>query len=342
MTRAFSRVSISALTFAIALTAHAQYFVKNLVSDGFTPAVTIDPNLVNPWGVAFGPTGPFWIANNGPSNSTLYNSAGMPFPLGNPLVVSVPPTDSAPTGLVFNGGTGFKITKNGVTGPSVFIFVTEGGQIVGWNPNVDPTNGVVATDESDEGAIYKGAAIVNNKLYVTNFSEGTVDYYDSNFKELGHFTDASLPVGYVPFGIENIGHNLLCVTFALRSGDDDVPGAGHGFVDIFTEGGFLVRHFASRGVLNSPWGIAVAPSNFGPASNMLLIGNFGDGRINAFSMSGQSMGPLLNEKNNVITHHGLWALKFGNGGAAGPTNHLFFTAGSNGERDGLFGRIRMP
>jgi uncharacterized protein (TIGR03118 family) len=330
------------LALALAVSAHAQYTQTSLVSDGFVAAKTIDANLVNPWGLAFNSTGPFWIANNGTSTSTLYNSSGTPFPVGNPLVVNVLPADSAPTGLVFNGGTGFTVTKSGVTKPALFIFVTEGGQIDGWNPAVDPTEAVVMHDESGEGSVYKGAALMNNKLYVTNFTGGKVDVYNSGMSEIGNFTDANVPTGYAPFGIEPIGHNILAVTFALRSGKDDIGGMGHGLVDLFSEGGTLIRRFTTGGVLNSPWGIAVAPSNFGPASNMLLIGNFGNGRINAFTMSGVSMGPLLDDDNRPIHEFGLWSIRFGNGGLAGNTNQLFFTAGSNHESDGNFGSIQMP
>jgi len=329
------------LALAIAVSAHAQYTQTNLVSDGFVPAAHIDPNLVNPWGLAFNSTGPFWIADNGPSVSTLYNSTGTPFPVANPLVVNVLPPDSAPTGLVFNGGTGFTVTKNGVTKPALFIFVTEGGQISGWNPQVDPTHAIVASDESDEGAIYKGAALMDNHLYVTNFTGGTVDVYNSQFHEFAHFTDSHVPAGYKPFGIEPIGNHMLAVTFALKSGDDDVAGPGHGIVDLFSEGGFLIRRFATGGALNSPWGIAVAPGSFGPASNKLLIGNFGDGRINVYSQTGVFMGPLRDTNGDPIVNDGLWSIRFGNGGLAGDTHTLFFTAGINGEQDGLFGGISL-
>ena len=340
MVTSIYRRSTCLLAFACAVGAHAQFIQHNLVSDGFVSAHTIDGNLVNPWGMAFSPTGPFWIANNGTWTSTVYNSSGDPFPVGNPLVVFTPPSDTAPTGLVFNGGTGFTITKNGVTKPALFIFASESGRIEGWNPNVDPTNAVIMSNEGPE-AIYKGAALVNNKLYVTNFGEGTVDVYNSLMQEIGHFTDHGLPTGYEPFGIQGVGHNIIAVTFALKSGKDDVSGPGHGFVDLFSEGGTLIRRFASHGVLNSPWGVAVAPSNFGPASNMVLIGNFGDGRINMFTQSGVSMGPLRDTHGNPIHNDGLWALHFGNGGLAGATNTLFFTAGLNDESDGLFGSIGL-
>jgi len=341
------RGSVAFAVIALAVVAQAQYVQQNLVSDGFVTANAIDPNLVNPWGLAYGPTGPWWISDNGPSVSTLYNGQGIPFPVGNPLVVNVLPPDSAPTGIVFNGGrfntaSGFNITKNGVKKPAVFMFATEGGQICGWNPQVDATNAITVTNEGDEGAIYKGAALLHDKLYVTNFGEGTVDVYDKTFHEIGHFTDPNLPAGYAPFGIEPTDHAILIVTFALKDGGDDKAGPGHGFVDFFSEGGTLVRRFASHGVLNSPWGIAVAPSNFGAASGNILIGNFGDGRINRFTNSGISLGPLRDNHNNPIHNDGLWGMRFGNGATAGATNTLFFTAGLNGEADGLFGSIRTP
>lgn len=335
------RCSASLLALAFAFAARAQYVQTNLVSDGFVPATTIDANLVNPWGLAFNSTGPFWVADNGTSVSTLYNSVGARFPIGNPLVVSVPPQESLPTGIVFNGGTGFQVKKNGVSKPALFIFVTIKGQIDGWNPQVDPTHAIVMSDESDEHSVYTGAALMNNKLYTANFSPGTVDVYNFLMQETMSFTDKTLPAGYVPFGVEPIGHNLLAVTFALSGGQDEVPGPGNGYVDIFTEGGTLVRRFASRGALNAPWGIAVAPGNFGPASNRLLVGNFGDGIINTYTMTGVFMGPLRDTHNHPIQNDGLWALKFGNGGNAGATNTLFFTAGLNDESDGLFGSIAL-
>ncbi len=330
--------SLSLLALALALNAHAQYVQHDLVSDGFAPAAHTDTNLKNPWGLAFSSTGPFWIANNGTSTSTVYNSSGTPFPVGNPLVVNVLPVDSAPTGAVFNGGTGFLVSKNGVSKPALFIFVSESGNISGWNPQVDSTHAIVMSSEGEE-SIYKGATISGNKLYVTNFGQGEVDVYNSLMQETLHFTDTTLPPGYSPFGIQALGHGIIAVTFALKNGHDDVKGAGHGFVDLFSEGGVLIRRFASHGALNSPWGVAIAPDNFGPASGRVLIGNFGDGRINTYSTSGVFLGPLRDAHNNPIEIYGLWSIKFGNGGLAGATNELFFTAGPNQEADGLFGGL---
>lgn len=352
--RRFLRVLVASLVVSVlpclASPAMAQYKQTNLVSNIPNLAIHLDPNLVNPWGIVAGPTTPFWISDNGAGVSTLYNGDGVPFPPASPLVVMVPPpaggTSSAPTGIVFNATTDFVVSANGKSGAARFIFATEDGTISGWNPGVDATNAVLGADESSSMAVYKGLAMASkdskNYLYATDFHNGYVQVFDAMFMPAWTFTDHHLPSGYAPFGIRNI-NGMLFVTFAKQDADkhDDVKGPGHGFVDIFDPAGHLIRRFASRGVLNSPWGLAVAPPGFGRFSNKLLVGNFGDGRINSFNLSnGKFHGQLRTHKGKAIAIDGLWGLTFGNGSNAGPTTDLFFTAGPNDEADGLFGRIR--
>jgi uncharacterized protein (TIGR03118 family) len=328
------------------------YQQTNLVSDLPNIAQFQDPNLLNPWGLSHSPTSPWWVSDNGAGVSTLYNGDGT----ARSLVVTIPPpagsppgTTSAPTGNVFNGTSGFVVTEGGKSGPSFFIFATEDGTIAGWNPTVDMTHAVLAVDNSASGAIYKGLAIGSNGsgafIYATNFHAGTIDVFDSNFAPAtlsGSFTDPRIPIGYAPFGIQNIGGNLY-VTYALqdKNKEDDVAGPAHGFVDVFDTNGNLIRRLVSHGRLNSPWGLALAPADFGRFSNDLLVGNFGDGRINAIDpKSGAFLGQLSEQAGKPITIDGLWALVFGNGANAGATNELFFTAGIDDEAHGLFGDIQ--
>ncbi len=325
------------------------YTQHNLVSDGAVPADLVDADLVNAWGLVAGPTTPWWVANNGTSVATLYNgNTGAKLSLR----VSVP---SDPTGTVFNGGTGFVVTSTTAPmtqGPARFLFATEDGTILGWNPNVDATTALVVKDRSPQGAVYKGLAIATTAsgefLYATDFHNGTVDVFDSNFTMVpGGFVDTKIPSGYAPFGIRAFD-NVILVTYALQDAakHDDVAGQGHGFIDMFDTAGKLLRRVASRGQLNSPWGLALAPSNFGRFSGDLLVGNFGDGRIHAFDWRKTSgngefhrRGALRGADNKRIVIDGLWSLSFGNDAAAGPSNALFFTAGPFGEMHGLFGRI---
>ena len=322
------------------------YEQHNLVSDGAVPADLVDAALVNAWGLVASATSPWWVADNGTDSSTLYNgSTGAKLSLR----VSVP---SAPTGVVFNGGTGFVVTSGSTSGAARFIFATEEGTILGWSPSVAPTQAVVAVDNSAGGAVYKGLAIAStaagDRLYATNFHAGTVDVFDAAYHPvLGGFTDAALPPGYAPFGIRHLGSTIY-VTYALQDADkhDDVAGVGHGFVNAFDTEGNLLRRVASTGRLNSPWGLAVAPADFGTFSGDLLVGNFGDGHINAFDPGHfrgdgelRPRGQLHAADGPPITIDGLWAIAFGNGAAAGPTNALFFTAGPFGEAHGLFGKL---
>ena len=320
------------------------YAQHNLVSDGAVLADLVDTGLVNAWGLVSSPTSPWWVADNGKGLSTLYNgNSGAKVP----LIVTVP---GAPTGVVFNGGTGFVVTSGGASGPARFIFASEDGTISGWNPTVLPTQAVVAVDHSADSAVYKGLAIAGMRLYATNFHAGTVEVFDTLFHAVtttGSFTDAALPAGYAPFGIRSLG-GVIYVTYALQDADrhDDVAGVSHGFVDAFDADGNLLHRVASRGRLNSPWGLALAPGGFGAFGGNLLVGNFGDGHITAFDVhhaggNGELLqtGQLHDAAGRPIAIDGLWALAFGNGAAAGPDSTLFFTAGPFAEQHGLFGRL---
>lgn len=340
-------VAMWVMAVCLSAPAFAQKYVQvNLVSDIPGMAVVTDKRMVNPWGIANGPTSPFWINQNGVGLSSLYTKDGTPFSALRS--VRIPPPQgstgtSAPTGIVFNGTADFVVSGNGSSGPSVFIFATEDGTISGWNPQVALHHSVLGVDNSGIGAVYKGLAFAHtangNFIYAANFFDGSVEMYDTNFQLVKTFTDITLPPGYAPFGIQRIG-GFLYVTFAKQDDDkkDDVAGAGHGFVDVFNFQGQMVKRFASGGVLNSPWGLAKAPSNFGKFSGDILVGNFGNGHINAFDPStGAFVGALRDVNNKVISIDGLWALTFGNGGSTGPRNALFFTAGLDDEAHGLFG-----
>ena len=300
-----------------AATPGSRYTIQNLVSDVPGLAAQTDPSLTNPWGIALNANGPFWIANNHTGTATVYNGAGQPSPAATPTIVTIP--GGSPTAQVFNGTTAFAIADGN---PAMFLFASESGMISGWNPGVDPGNAKVVVDNSSTGAVYKGLAIGANSsgplIYAANFHAGTVDVFDSQFQPAtvaGGFTDPNLPAGFAPFNIQKIGRSLY-VTYAQQDDarHDDVPGAGNGYINIFDMDGNLVRRLVSAGVLNSPWGIALAPGFFGDYSNTLLVGNFGDGAINAFDpAAGTLLGTLADPQGNTIHIPGLWALSPGNG-----------------------------
>jgi uncharacterized protein (TIGR03118 family) len=337
------------------------YRQTNLVSDIPGLAAHTDPNLRNAWGTATGPGLPIWVSDNARGVSTLYDGHGNPEPGpgSSQLVVNIPAPPSAgpgavgaPDGTVFNPTPdGFVVTKNGASAPAKFLFATEDGTIAGWAPSVDPTHAVLAVDRStvtdpagNAGALYKGLALVTTGsgkfLYATNFRFGTIDVFDSHFTLVKSFTDPTVPAGYAPFGIHNIGGNLY-VTFAKQDADkhDDVAGAGHGFVDVFTPGGALTQRLASRGPLNSPWAVTLAPSSFGVFGGDILVGNFGDGRINAFDpTTGRHLGGLR-DHGQPLAIPGLWGLRFPADSLNVDPGALYFTAGPNDESDGLLGDI---
>jgi uncharacterized protein (TIGR03118 family) len=318
----------------------------DLVSNIAGRAQFTDPNLVNPWGMSYAPSGEYWISDNGAGKTTLYDGQGNV----SSLVVGVPPPSGSPAGTV-GTPTGTVYNSTGGFGGGFFLFASEDGTISSWTGG---SNTIVEVDNSAQpssvdGAVYKGLAIGTNSanqplLYAANFRAGTIDVFDSTFHATtvsGGFTDPNIPSGYAPFNIENLGGQLY-VTYALQDAAkaDQVSGAGHGFVDVFNTDGVLQSQLVAGGVLNSPWGVAIAPSNYGTFSNDLLVGNFGDGHINAFNPnSGASVGQLVDPNGNAITISGLWGLSFGNGGSAGSTGTLYFTAGLNDEADGLYGSL---
>jgi uncharacterized protein (TIGR03118 family) len=332
------------------------YQQHNLVSDGFVPADHTDPNLQNAWGIQFSPTGPWWINDNGTGLATLYDAAGAK----SSLEVTIPSGDAesatgTPSGIVFNGGAGFVVTEGASSGPARFIFSSEDGTISAWAPNVPPPapstqahTVVPAAGQPPTGAVYKGLAIGNNGagdfIYATDFHNNKIDVYDSQFHAAtmnGNFSDPDLPEHFAPFGIRNI-NNVLYVTYAVQNAEahDDVAGPGNGIIDLFDLNGHMLRRLVSGGNLNSPWGLALAPADFGKFSGALLVGNFGDGRIHAYDPAdGELRGTLLGPRGGPIRIDGLWGLSFGNGNVAGPTNVLFFTAGPDGEAHGLFGSL---
>jgi uncharacterized protein (TIGR03118 family) len=320
----------------------------DLVSDIPGRALHLDPNLVNPWGIALSATSPFWVADNGTGVSTLYDGEGV----ARSLVVSVPPAagdppPGTPTGVVFNGGTAFEVAPGQA---ARFIFATEDGTISGWNPTANPTVALRKVDNSAGGAAYKGLAIGNAtagpRLYAANFGTGRIDVFSGGYVGIvtpGAFVDPALPSGYAPFNVQNLGGRLY-VTYALREvgGIDDVPGAGNGFVSVFDLDGHFIQRLASGGPLNSPWGMALAPAEFGPFGGKLLVGNFGDGLIHVFDPStGAFVDSLRNAEGDLLRIPGLWALTFGNDGSGGDADDLYFTAGIAGESHGLFGEIAV-
>jgi uncharacterized protein (TIGR03118 family) len=335
LARSVRFLAIAILAVAVlSAAAFAQYQVTNLVSNVAGGGKTIDPDLVNAWGIAFSPTGPFWVSDNGTGLSTLYTGKGVK----QSLVVTVPSASGVgmgtPTGMVFNSTTDFVVTQNGKSGAAAFIFDTLDGTISGWSPSVNPTVAVIAVNTP--GSVYTGLAIGvsngSNFIYAADSANNKVDIYDGNFKFVSSFTDPNLPAGSEPYGIQNI-NNQLFVTFTNTKGT--------GAVDIFDLSGNLVKTFTKGGTLRTPWGLALAPSNFGPASSAILVGNLGDGRINAFNATtGKLIGQLKTTTGTTLSINGLWGLAFGAGNMMnGQKNQLFFSAGPAGYSQGLFGVI---
>jgi uncharacterized protein (TIGR03118 family) len=381
-TAAMSFLDPSDATFQFnALSAHQQFSQSNLVSDdqtGHLNAQIQDPNLINPWGVAFGPTTPFWVNNNGTGTATLYSvdpetnaTAAFPTAPSPPLVVTIAPpkavsgvTTASPTGIVFNSDqSGFNVNVNNTDQPASFIMDTEDGTISAWNTNsgtqtmlevdnsADPAHGDGSLPPQDQtegvGAVYKGLAIGTQQngttlLYASNFRHGTVDVFNDQWQQVNSLTDGNIPAGFAPFNAQVLGGDLF-VTFAKQDAfkHDPVAGSGNGFVDEFSLGGQFVARVASNGPLNSPWGLAIAPTDFGKFGGDLLVGNFGDGTISAFDLQNNDkfMGKLLGVDGKPITIGDLWTLTPGNGGLAGSKGEIFFTAGVQNESFGLFGAI---
>ena len=337
-----------------------QYQQTNLVSDIQGLAPTPDSHLLNPWGLISSPTSPWWVSDNNGGVSTLYN--------GNtgaivPLVVNIPPivTDpntgkpigqGTPTGVVFSASSGFQFDNNGTKSSAIFSFVTEDGTISAW-PGAGDAIQIVdnsTNPSSAQGAVYKGATIAQNGnaffLYVTNFRAGRIEIYDTNFKSVtphdaDAFRDHKIPRDFAPFNVQEVNGDLY-VTYAKQNSSmhDDFDFPGLGFVDKFSPDGKLLQRLERGPWLNAPWGVALAPTNFGFFSNHLLIGNAGSGQIAVYyADSGHFDGLLRDQNGHAIQNQRLWALRFGNGATAGPTNTLFFTAGIADEAHGLFGTI---
>ena len=352
--------------FAFTLFVNAQtYKQTNLVADVDTingvptnPVQPLDPLLVNPWGLSASATSPLWVSDNGKGVSTLYNGAGVK----QGLVVTIPvpegQTDPAtPTGTVFNSSgsaSAFSVSANGKTGKPAFLFATEDGIIAGWSPAVDGTHAIVAVPNAkapatNPHAVYKGLALANDGLrdllYATNFASGKVEVYDTTFTPVtpsGGFLDRELPSGFAPFNIQNI-NGALYVTFAKQGPEgDELHAPGLGRVDVFDANGNLLKRLQHGGWLNAPWGVALAPAEFGFFSSHLLVGNFGSGTIAAYDLaSGRFDGLLRDANHKFLVIDGLWALRFGNGSVTQnePATTLYFTAGPDDEHHGLFGTL---
>jgi len=322
------------------------YNVYPLVSDSSAVSAPLtDSALVNGWGLSDTATSPWWITNNKSNNSTLYTGGGSK----NPIVVSVP---GGPTGTVGNPSTtDFAISQNGVTGAPRFLFDTAAGQILGWTPTVNATAAVVAVDDSASGAEFTGLASADDRLYAADFHNARVDVFDASYKPLTlGFTDSGIPKGWAPFGIQALNGNIF-VTYAQQdpSREFSVAGGGLGYVDEYSPDGALLARIASKGTkrapLDAPWGLAMAPANFGAYSGDLLVGNFGNGRLSAYALLANGKwgykGQLRVASGKPIALDGLWAIAFGNGTGSGPTNNLYFASGPVGQTHGLFGFVAV-
>jgi uncharacterized protein (TIGR03118 family) len=352
------RASLAILPLSLAvlgLQASGQHYLqKNLTSDQSGTATNTDPHLVNPWGLSRSSGSPWWVSDNGTGLATLYDGTGV----ARPVVVTIPPgnpnlnSTGTPTGTVFNGGTGFALAPNK---PAAFLFVTEDGTISGWNSGVNATTAIIMVN-SHGVSVFKGMALATVKaesgqqftfLYAADFKSGRIRVYDSSFNAVPHmdndaFEDERIPHGYAPFNIQNLGGELY-VTFAKQDNGkhDEVDGAGFGYVDVFSPTGRLLRRLQHGQWLNAPWGLAMAPGDFGIYSHDLLVGQFGSGQVAVYDpITGRFIDLLRVASNDPLTIDGLWALSFGSGTTnSGSATALYFSAGINDEQDGLFGTI---
>jgi len=318
-----------------AVPAGIRFDITNQVSDQPGVAPVTDPLLVNAWGLSQGPGTFLRVANNGSDSSTIYNPSTFAKAA---LEVNVP---GAPTGTTFVGiSNAFNVTSSGHTGQTLFAFATEGGQIEGWNPTVNLNNAIVAVDESAQGSVFKGLTLGLDSstplLFAADFGHGVVSAYDANFAKVNSFTDPNLPPNYTPFNVQNL-NGLLYVTFAKREpgATDETAGQGLGFVDVFDTSGHLLRRLVSHGQLNAPWGLAIAPQSFGKFAGALLVGNFGDGEINAYDpLTGRFIGHFRDDSGRRLAIDGLWAMR------TGPNGTITFSAGPDDESHGLVGSIQ--
>jgi len=344
----FAAASVMALSLLLLVTvpaSAASYTLTVLTADQTGVAPNTDPNLVNPWGMSFSPTGPFWTSDKGTGKSTLYDSNGVP----QSLVVTIPPATGTgkgqPTGTVFNGSTDFVITRNGKSGPASFLFCTSDGTISGWNATVSPAKAVIAFSN---GGTYFGMEIANNGtanfLYALDFFNAKVVVLDRTFTPVtlaGNFTDPNLPSGWAPYNIRNINGQLF-IAYAKQNAakKDSVHGPGLGIVDIFDLNGNFIKRLVTMGKLNAPWGLAQAPATFGKFANDLLVGNLGDGKITAYDPNtGAIKGQLSDSTGTALVIPGLWAITFGNGGQGGSVDILYFAAGPTSYKHGWFGTV---
>jgi len=330
---------------ATSLLTSAQYKQTNLVSTSSASTAHQDANLINGWGLTSFPTSPFWVSDNVTGVSTLYDQTGTPVP----LVVTIPPSAASPasrglpTGIVANATPKFVVSANGKSGSALFLFASLDGAISGWNPNVNPTQAVIAIDNSASGAVYTGLAIAHtlagsNFIYAADAAHNQIDIYNGSFKLVRSFHDPATPKGLSVYGVHNINGQIF-VTLATP-----VPGQG-GAIDVFTTNGQMVRRLTTNGpggALEGPWGIVLAPNNFGPLRGALLVGNVDDGHISAFvPKTGRLISQMRDPNNKKISIPGLWGLKFGSGAPInGATNSLFFSAGPSNYTQGLFGVIK--
>ena len=322
------------------------YIQHNLVSDLMGMADHTDPNLVNAWGIGHSPTGPWWVNANGTGFSIIYDGTGALVPSITPVMIPAPDGSAgAPTGIAFNSSMDFQL---GPAMPAFFLFATEDGTILGWNPMVDAHHAVIKVNHSP-AAVYKGITLGqmdgHSALYVANFRGGTVDAFDSMFNPMalpfGAFRDPQIPAGFAPFNVQNINGSIF-VTYAMQDAQkhDDVAGPGHGYVDQYSPSGVLMNRLEHGDWLNSPWGVVMTSGNFGKLSQKLLVGNFGSGQIAAYNLDSGKFQSMMNAPNGQpLTIDGLWGLKFGNGATAGSSDLLFFAAGIQSESHGLFGTL---
>lgn len=348
-------LQLAAFTFGLALSAAVgadpgNYIVHNLVSNQPGVADHQDPNLRNAWGIVFGPTNPVWVSDNTSGVATVYDGNGNPFLVGSPpapLVVTIP--GGANTGITFNpSASDFLIPCGAAPSAAIFLWATENGNIAGWNATCGST-AVVLPSTTIANGVYKGIAVAGNgnkdfRLFAADLFNGKIQVFDSNFMPTtvpGGFADPNLPPGFSPFNILALQGNLyVSYAFHVAGDHDETAGPGLGIVDVFDADGFLIERVATGGKLNAPWGMAIAPADFGKFSGMLLVGNFGDGTINAFDTKNNTFaGQLRTGNGQVLVIDGLWGIAFGNNFRAQPANTLFFAAGPNDESDGLYGTI---